>query len=90
MINVIELLVLEMSLGDTIFLFCFPQNINMFDMTRMMYFSSHIEIFHYTLHVWCLRDVGAYNFMMNLSHFKCNVACDVSHLLNLGQIDNVI
>jgi hypothetical protein len=34
--------------------------------------------------------LGAYNFMMNLSHFKCNVACDVSHLLNLGQIDNAI
>jgi hypothetical protein len=62
----------------------------MFDMTRMMYFSSHIDIFHYTLHVWCLRDVGAYKFKMNLSHFKCNVACGVSHLLNLGQIDNVI
>jgi hypothetical protein len=72
-----------MSLGDTFFLFFFPQNINMFDMTRMVFFSNYIEIFHYTFHVWYLCDVGAYNFMMNLSHFKCNVACDVSHLLNL-------
>jgi len=56
----------------------------LFEMTRLNFFKNQIGHYHLHMALWCLHGLSAYDIMINLSHFKCNVVYDVSQLIDLS------
>jgi hypothetical protein len=55
----------------------------LFEMTRLNFFLSQNGHYHLHMALQCLHGLSAYNIMINLSHSKCNMVYDVSHLIDL-------